>query len=171
VHVDGVSMKLTRMLVSSPVPPTCSQAPICQIRDYAMPIRPIAQIVNPDHPDLNEVFFSDVVVPKDDLVGQLNNGWAMANGSLAYERGMVWLSGVLQLEREIDTLLAEAPAARLALRAAEMGTDRKVDIGSGPTNDGTWFEHDLVTLGATISAGTSEIQRNSIAENVLGPPR
>ena len=192
-------------------------------------VRPLAEIVNPEHPDLNEVFFSDVMVPKANLVGQMNNGWAMANGSLAHERGMVWLSSVLQLENEIDTVLAEAPAAlarltaperavvadglvesaidvaaarclgyrafaklvrggsapeqalmkafcsesqrRLSLRAAEMGTDRKVDIGQGPTRDGTWIERYFVTFAATISAGTSEIQRNIIAERILGLPR
>ena len=35
VHVDGVSMKLTRVLVSRPVQPTYSQVPISQMRDYA----------------------------------------------------------------------------------------------------------------------------------------
>ncbi|HEU0172608.1 MAG TPA: acyl-CoA dehydrogenase family protein, partial [Acidimicrobiales bacterium] len=53
-------------------------------------VRPLAEIVKPEHPDLNEVFFDDVIVPKENLVGEMNNGWAMANGSLAHERGMVW---------------------------------------------------------------------------------
>jgi alkylation response protein AidB-like acyl-CoA dehydrogenase len=76
--------------------------------DMATPgitVRPIAQIARPEYPDLNEVFFSDVVVPKENLVGQLNNGWAMASGSLAHERGMVWLSGVLGLERQMAAVL------------------------------------------------------------------
>jgi alkylation response protein AidB-like acyl-CoA dehydrogenase len=38
-------------------------------------VRPLPEIVHPGHPDLNEVFFSDVVVPRSNLVGTLNNGW------------------------------------------------------------------------------------------------
>ena len=50
-------------------------------------VRPLPEIVAPEGPDLNEVFLSDVVVPANHLVGTINNGWAMANGSLAHERG------------------------------------------------------------------------------------
>jgi alkylation response protein AidB-like acyl-CoA dehydrogenase len=192
-------------------------------------VRPLAEIVQPEHPDLNEVFFSDVLVPKDNLVGQMNNGWAMASGSLAHERGMVWLSGVMQLESSITALIAEAPAAlarldpaeraivadglvqsaidataarclgyrgfaklvrggsapeqalmkafssesrrRLTLRAAELGADRTVDVSPDPASEGTWIEQYFTTFGGTISAGSSEIQRNIIAEKVLGLPR
>ena len=74
-------------------------------------VRPLAEIIDPEQPDLNEVFFDDVVVPAENLVGQLNNGWAMAGGSLAHERGMVWLAGVLGLEEDMHRLLAEAPDA------------------------------------------------------------
>lgn len=192
-------------------------------------VRPIAEIVKPEHPDLNEVFFSDVLVPRANLVGQMNNGWAMASGSLAHERGMVWLSGVMRLESDVDALLAEAPAAlarltateravvadglvqsvvdataarclgyrgfaklvrggsapeqalmkafcseagqRLTLRAAEMGADRAVDLNPDLAGEETWIERYFRTFGGTISAGSSEIQRNIIAEKVLGLPR
>lgn len=60
---------------------------------------------------------------------------------------------------------------RLALRAAEMGADRTVDIGPSPASEETWIEQYLTSFGGTISAGSSEIQRNIIAEKVLGLPR
>jgi alkylation response protein AidB-like acyl-CoA dehydrogenase len=84
-------------------------------------VRPLPEIIHPEHPDLNEVFFDDVLVPTANLVGEMNNGWAMANGSLAHERGMVWLNNVLSDEMALAQLLGEAPA-RLA--ALESDTER-----------------------------------------------
>ena len=49
-------------------------------------VRPLPEIIHPEHPDLNEVFLDDVIVPATNLVGEVNNGWVMANGSLAHER-------------------------------------------------------------------------------------
>ena len=37
--------------------------------------------------EFNEVFFDEVFVPDDHLVGGLHNGWAVANTTLAHERG------------------------------------------------------------------------------------
>src|SRR4051794_34867070 len=62
-------------------------------------VRPLPEIVHPPPPDPNQVLPDDVRVPAANLVGELNNGWAMANGSLAHERGMVWLSAVMGLDR------------------------------------------------------------------------
>ena len=194
-------------------------------------VRPLPQIIHPKHPDLNEVFFEDAVVPAKNLVGELNNGWAMAGGSLSHERGMVWLGSVLILEEAIARALEEAPSAldrvsigeravlidelmqcyvdvhatrclgyrgsaklargapapeqslmkmytseaqrRLALVASEVLGDRGTDMSDG---DGAWSRRPWIELyfdafGRTISAGSSEIQRNIIAERVLGLPR
>ena len=60
---------------------------------------------------------------------------------------------------------------RLYLRAAEMGGDRAVDARTGPASEATWIERYFGSFGGTISAGSSEIQRNIIAERVLGLPR
>jgi alkylation response protein AidB-like acyl-CoA dehydrogenase len=39
------------------------------------------------HRHFNEVFFADVVVPKENLVGQLNEGWKVTTTTLMFERG------------------------------------------------------------------------------------
>src|SRR4051794_33957998 len=82
-------------------------------------VRPLPEIVDPEHPDLNEVFLADVHVPAKNLVGKLNNGWAMASGSLAHERSMVWLGGVMGLEEMARRVIDEAPALLAQLPGVE----------------------------------------------------
>jgi alkylation response protein AidB-like acyl-CoA dehydrogenase len=48
-------------------------------------IRPLVQIT--DDAEFNEVFFDEVFVPDDQLVGALHAGWSVANTTLAHERG------------------------------------------------------------------------------------
>jgi alkylation response protein AidB-like acyl-CoA dehydrogenase len=47
-------------------------------------IRPIRTIADDD--EFSEVFFDDVVVPAENLVGELNGGWRIANALLGHER-------------------------------------------------------------------------------------
>ncbi|MEU6352576.1 acyl-CoA dehydrogenase family protein [Streptomyces sp. NPDC047072] len=72
--------------------------------------RPFASYTSPDDKDFNEVFFENVRVPAENLVGPLNEGWRVANGSLGHERTLMWLgeaermSEVLRDFRPTNTL-------------------------------------------------------------------
>ena len=48
-------------------------------------VRPLTQLTG--EAEFNEVFLTDVFVPDDCLVGGVNQGWAVANTTLAHERG------------------------------------------------------------------------------------
>jgi alkylation response protein AidB-like acyl-CoA dehydrogenase len=48
-------------------------------------VRPLVQITG--EAEFNEVFMDSVFVPSEQLIGQVNGGWAVANTTLAHERG------------------------------------------------------------------------------------
>src|SRR6202041_1424648 len=71
--------------------------------------RPFPSICGQDDLDFNEVFFTDVRVPAENLVGPLNQGWRGANGSLGHERTMMWLR-VARRAAQVPPPLPPAPA-------------------------------------------------------------
>jgi len=92
-------------------------------------IRPLVQITG--DAEFNEVFFDEVFVPDDHLVGALHNGWAVANTTLAHERGTtfpfkeqvvheVYLDELWQLAAERGVLDDEAVAEDLAQSFVEL---------------------------------------------------
>jgi alkylation response protein AidB-like acyl-CoA dehydrogenase len=173
-----------------------------------------------------EVFFSDVVVPRENLVGRLNDGWRITQGSLAHERAGLWIEGVSRLETTIQGLinlatrrgLVDDPTVRRRLaelyeRAAslrtlgykgfssfaqgssapehsfmkmatselgkecwEYGMELQGAYGAVADPDrgeeaGRWVTGFFTSFAGTIAGGSSEIQRNIIAQRVLGLPR
>ena len=57
-----------------------------------------------------EVFFTDAHCPKDNVVGGVNNGWKVANSTLAFERGQSATTGYRRFEDEFNLLVRQATA-------------------------------------------------------------
>jgi alkylation response protein AidB-like acyl-CoA dehydrogenase len=95
---------------------------VVDMRDPGVEVRPLRQIT--DETDFNEVFFSDVFVPEDRIIGEENEGWMVANSTLTHERGVNPRQLVIhtQLVEELLRLAAENGALddhRSAQRLAE----------------------------------------------------
>ena len=197
------------------------------LRSPGVEIRPLRQI-NGDV-EFNEVFFTDVFIPDDQVVGQPHDGWKVARTTLGFERGIAHFGRYIRFRRQLDELIVLAGdvssgcaggfessglrdrlmeslveleiyrlmAHRLIARMAAGGGSEgslvklmwteayqkmqrlALEVGGAPQlewdvhepNDGAWAKRYLNALSRTIAGGTSEIQRNIIAERLLGLPR
>ncbi len=72
-------------------------------------MRPITNIARHDH--FNEVFFTDAVCPKDDVLGGVNNGWAVGNTLLGFERGVGATTTALSFGAEYENFVDMARQA------------------------------------------------------------
>jgi alkylation response protein AidB-like acyl-CoA dehydrogenase len=202
---------------------------LIDMKSPGITVRPLVQMTG--DAGFNEVFLEDVRVPRENLVGGLNNGWQVANATLAHERNMLGsttrtqqiLQNLLRLARthgragrpasadpvvrqrlaglatRVETMRLEAyrqltdalrgrrpgiAAAVNKLVATELNHDlarAALEIlGSyGPLartdrrvrDRGIWPLDFMFSLGLIIGGGTSQIQKNIIAERGLGMPR
>ncbi|MGD9763603.1 MAG: acyl-CoA dehydrogenase family protein [Candidatus Binatia bacterium] len=193
-------------------------------------VRPLKQITGEE--EFNEIFFEEVRVPRENVVGELNRGWDIAITTLMHERQTLTFSRQLQSRVALEELLnlarrwpedeplARQPLARQRLATAVIestamkytalrnltrvlrggvpGPEGSIEklfwsemyqrmlenalAMTGPfgqlmtgsphaLDEGRWPHLMLYSRGRTIAAGSSEIQRNIIAERVLGLPR
>jgi alkylation response protein AidB-like acyl-CoA dehydrogenase len=99
------------------------------------------EMINGEH-EFAEVFFDDVHVPADRMLGELNGGWAVAMSILPYERSSCFWQRIAYLYRRLERAVEVAPhddrAAHVvgstyvqlhALRARSRATQHRLAAG------------------------------------------
>ncbi len=76
---------------------------LVDMRQPGVEVRPIRMISGES--EFNEVFYTDATTPKGEVVGGLNNGWAVAMTLLGYERGEAAATLPIRFQAEVDRLL------------------------------------------------------------------
>jgi alkylation response protein AidB-like acyl-CoA dehydrogenase len=161
-------------------------------------VRPIKMISG--DAEFNETFFTDAVCPKENVVGGVNNGWAVAMTLLGFERGEAAATTPVRFKAELDRLrsmarergVADDPVIRQRLawcyskveimRFLGLRTLTKFLSGHHPGPDGSIFKlywseyHLLVTelavdiLGADALVPTGRRPANAFSTDDVGAP-
>ncbi|HZX54800.1 MAG TPA: acyl-CoA dehydrogenase family protein, partial [Ilumatobacteraceae bacterium] len=79
---------------------------LVDMRQPGIEVRPIKMISGES--EFNEIFYTDATAPKDQVVGGVNNGWAVAMTLLGYERGEAAATVPIRFKAELERLLALA---------------------------------------------------------------
>jgi alkylation response protein AidB-like acyl-CoA dehydrogenase len=79
---------------------------LCPMDQPGVEVRPIAMMSGES--EFNEVFFTDARCAKENVVGEVNGGWAVAMTLLGYERGEAAATFPLMFRTELDRLVALA---------------------------------------------------------------
>jgi alkylation response protein AidB-like acyl-CoA dehydrogenase len=196
----------------------------CLLVDMTLPgieVRPLATITGEE--EFSELFFTDVRVPVDALLGPENEGWRVAMTTLSHERAGVAnlhlglrarIAELLEVARDAllpnGRLAAEDPVVRQrlarlylegellklladraisgAIHGREAGPESSIaklvwsettqHVGEvagavlGPeANTGSWGRERLSTRSSTIAGGTTQVNKNIVAQRILGLPR
>ena len=156
-------------------------------------IRPIRQMTGDS--EFDEVFFTDVRVPADALLGPLHGGWGVGMGTLTNERGHIGASVISLGRRLVDVAdvslytrgralqalgQRQGPEASTAASLLKLGiTELFFDVAVARADEAgadAMLDTDATAglvgaPGGRIAGGTSQVQRTIIGEMLLGLPK
>jgi alkylation response protein AidB-like acyl-CoA dehydrogenase len=115
-------------------------------------VRPLREMTGTS--DFNEVFFDDVRVPADALIGDVDNGWHIATTSLASERAGVGAL-VIRLRQNLDALITFA---------------KSTSHGAGTVADDPIIRQRLADAHARVEIATL-VSRAAMARRLVGEHR
>lgn len=201
---------------------------LLDMKSQGVSVRPISQITGDD--EFAEIFFDDVEVSVEDRVGEEGAGWAVAQATLASERGLTLVELTQRMRyglsllartireqgrtsdaailRDLGALIPKVDAAcaladqylqkrisdteqagdasivklyyaqtlrefvALGTRVSGLAGQYHSGFMRGATQEtGNWTLDFMNSYNWSIAGGSNEIQRNIIAERMLGMPR
>ncbi len=153
---------------------------VVDMRSPGIEIRPLVQMTG--EAEFNEVFLDEVHVPADHLVGDVDQGWAVANTTLAHERGTafpfkeevvheVYLADLYEEALDRATLddpvvadrLAEAYVRLQVLRLHNWRTLSRLARGHEPGPESSWVKLAWTDMTQHLSATALEVVRPASA--------
>ena len=78
------------------------------MRQAGVTVRPIRQMTGES--EFNETYFTDARTAQENVVGAVGDGWRIAMGTLAFERGVSTLGQQMGFRNELDAIIAAARA-------------------------------------------------------------
>ena len=99
---------------------------IVDMRSPGVEVRPMTQITG--HAEFCELFLDDVVVPKENLLGERGDGWKIAMHTLGHERGTAALPRQVKLRTWLDRAVRDAARARA--RRTPLLDDPQAQVGA-----------------------------------------
>jgi alkylation response protein AidB-like acyl-CoA dehydrogenase len=76
---------------------------LVDMKSSGVEVRPLRQMTG--ETEFNEIFFHDVRVPTENVVGKVNDGWSVAIGTLMHERGSFGAGLQVMYRRNMDRLI------------------------------------------------------------------
>jgi alkylation response protein AidB-like acyl-CoA dehydrogenase len=123
-------------------------------------VRPMTQITG--HAEFSEVFFEDVVVPRENLLGQLGDGWKIAMYTLGHERGTAALPRQVKLRTWLDRAVSVAARREVDGRPLLDGSEAQTALARALVRIEVLRHHAYQTVGEFLSGGAVGPESSSV---------
>jgi alkylation response protein AidB-like acyl-CoA dehydrogenase len=114
------------------------------------------------HAEFSELFLEDVVVPRENLLGQLGDGWKIAMHTLGHERGTAALPRQVKLRTWLDRAVAVAARRELDGRSALDDPEVQVALARSLIGIEVLRHHAYRTVGEFLSGGAVGPESSSV---------
>lgn len=124
------------------------------IMDMSSPgveVRPMTQITG--HAEFAELFLDEVVVPKENLLGERGQGWLITLHTLGHERRTAALPRQVKMRTWLDRLLADAAARRVDGAALIEDEATQVKLAQAQIGVEVLRHHAYRTVGEFLNGG------------------